>query len=39
MESASRLRGDEHTIRRVRATFPEVPVHLFSDGHETSLPT
>ena len=27
----------EHTIRRVRATFPEVPVHLFSDGHEHEL--
>ena len=27
----------ERTIRRVRAIFPELPVHVFSDGHEHEL--
>ena len=27
----------EHAIRRVRASFPELPVHIFSDGHAREL--
>jgi hypothetical protein len=27
----------EHAIRRVRTIFPELPVHVFSDGHEHEL--
>jgi hypothetical protein len=27
----------QHVIRRVRAILPELPVHIFSDGHEHEL--